>query len=275
MTGIPTAQNFLNLPEPKHPAKFSKGFIEIFRTLLKQHLQVPWRYPEPLVLDPFAGVGTIHQLRPEFVTYGLEIEKEWADCSEFTFHCDSRKMPAEWTSLFDAVVTSPTYGNRMADHHEPGPCSQCNGEGFFRIEVTKVGDLVPQFQVDTCPKCLGSGKESSKRNTYRHTLGRPLDTNNTGMYQFTQMRYKELHAEVYANCMRVLADDGLMIVNISDHIRQGELMKVTEWHRLQLHSMGFRFQAMETVHTQRLGFGENHDARAENETILVFRKEKS
>jgi hypothetical protein len=67
-------------PEPrKHPAKFSAGFIDVFRALLTQHLYTPWKYPEPLIFDPFAGVGTIHQLRPEFTTYGYEIEPEWAN----------------------------------------------------------------------------------------------------------------------------------------------------------------------------------------------------
>src|SRR4051812_9154581 len=99
-------------PEPpRHPAKFSNGFIDIFRSLLHQHLYTPWKYPEPLVFDPFAGVGTIHQLRPEFMTYGYEIEPEWAAASEFTICGDSTNLPAAWNNTFAAVVTSPTYGN--------------------------------------------------------------------------------------------------------------------------------------------------------------------
>lgn len=274
MTSIPTDPHLLHDQEAKHPAKFSKGFVEMFRSLLHEYLEQPWRLPEPAVLDPFAGVGTIHQLRPEFITYGMEIEKEWAEQSQFTLTGDSTQMPDYWTETFDAVVTSPTYGNRMADHHMPGMCTACEGykkEGgkdrMIMVALQDI-DLLPD-----CPKCNGTGRESSKRNTYYHVLGHNLQENNTGMYQFTQFQYKELHSVVYKECYRVLVRGGIIIVNVSDHIRRGEVVKVVEWHRLQLKHTGFHMVAVRPVTTQRLGFGANADARVENEHILVFRKE--
>lgn len=259
-------------PTILHPAKFSKGFIEIFREILMEHLQQPWRYDTPLVLDPFAGVGSIHQLRPQFATFGIEIEKEWADCSDFTFLGDSTRMPDYWNGMFQAVVTSPTYGNRMADHHERGYCTECDGVGTFRIEVTKMGDSEEKWLVENCSKCGGTGKESSKRNTYRHVLGRPLNPKNTGMYQYTQSTYKKLHGQVYVECHRVLESGGLMIVNLSDHIRQGQIMPVVAWHAAELRRLGFSYIKTEDVQTPRLGFGENRKVRVDSEQILIFRR---
>jgi len=231
---IPTDPHYLGQPAPKHPAKFSAGFIEIFRELLGNWLPRPWKYDTPLVLDPFAGVGTIHQLRPQFATFGLEIEQEWADCSEFTYCADSTQMSEYWTGMFQAIVTSPTYGNRMADHH--------------------------------------NAKDASKRNTYKHTLGHDLQPNNTGQMQFGQYGYYSIHEKVYKECRRVLEAGGLFILNVSDHIRQGERIEVCKWHAGILKSLDFELMFEHPVVTQRLGFGANGNLRVPNEVIYVFRK---
>jgi DNA modification methylase len=248
----------------KHPAKFSTGFIDIFRGLLQQHLYTPWKYPEPLVLDPFAGVGTIHQLRPEFTTYGYEIEPEWAAASEFTICGDSTNLPAAWNNTFAAVVTSPTYGNRMADHHEPGTCSECGGARYVMNE-----DGAGAYR---CPKCDGAGVENSKRNTYRHTLGRQLSDNNTGQFQSTQRNYYTLHEAVYKQCWRVIEPNGLMIVNVSNHIRLGKEVDVCSMHKKILSDIGFKLITREEVATPRYGFGQNGQLRVDHEYIYVYRK---
>ena len=76
------------------------------------------------ILDPFAGTGKITRLHawlPKAEFYGYEIEPEWAEqaraagCACTTG--DSRQMHYP-DAMFDAICTSPTYGNRMADHHE-------------------------------------------------------------------------------------------------------------------------------------------------------------
>ena len=54
--------------------------------------------------------------------------------------------------FFEAICTSPTYGNRMADHFE--------------------------------------AKDGSKRNTYRYAIGRALDEENTGKMQWGK-KYRE------------------------------------------------------------------------------------
>jgi len=525
---IPVPTKFLG-QDAKHPAKFSAGFIDIFRELLIEQLRKPWKFPEPLVLDPFAGVGTIHELRPEFVTFGMEIEPEWADCSPFTYCGDSTQMPNYWQDMFQAVVTSPcleqselvlthdlrwvpagdvqagdellafdefspgekvggrpmrrryrvatvtqsyaakkecvavcldngqrvicttdhpwlanryshkteafrwveakdllafpyvsrqftpwqqeqsfdagwlsgmfdgegsiyfgthgapklsmsqkvgplsdrfvsgmteldikvasyekskssdvmthmvtggvpdilstlgrlrpdrlianfmngnqienctvqpervkvvavipvgmqniqgittstgtyigagflhhnTYGNRMADHHTPGDCSECGGLGYFEADVTTIGDHLPNIRHAQCPKCLGTKKESSKRMTYRHVLGRELNPGNTGMYQFTQNEYKQLHYAVYEECHRILEPGGIMIVNVSDHIRKGQRQPVCQWHKGAMRNAGFTHVRTQEVSTNRMGFGANSDVRVDTEEFQIYRK---
>ena len=267
---VPTDPKYLG-QERKHPAKFSNGFIQIFREMLNVHLQLPWTYDTPLVLDPFAGVGTIHELRPEFATFGVEIEPEWAAMSEFTYNGDSTSLPEYWTNMFQAVVTSVTYGNRMADHHELGKCTTCDGKGYNNAPLSS---QLTGTQVDhQCNKCLGTGKESSKRNTYKHVIGHDLNPRNTGMYQFTQQKYKNLHETAYVECWRVLEPGGIFILNCSDHIRQGKVMPVSAWHRSVLQAQGFKHIKTQDVNTQRLGFGANGSQRVDSEQIMIFRKE--
>jgi tRNA G10 N-methylase Trm11 len=90
------------------------------------------------VLDPFAGTGRIHEL--ENWTVGVEIEPEWATMRDGTIVANALNLPFRDAS-FDAVVTSPTYGNRLADHHD--------------------------------------ARDSSRRHSYKHDLGRDLHSENS------------------------------------------------------------------------------------------------
>jgi hypothetical protein len=61
-----------------------------------------------------------------------------------------------------------------------------------------------------------------------------------------------------------------MIVNISNHIRNGEEVDVTEWHMFALEAVGFRQLDVRTIATQRNRDGANGDLRCESESILVY-----
>jgi tRNA G10 N-methylase Trm11 len=100
-----------------------------------------------IVVDPFAGTGRIHELShvPGVRTVGVEIEPEWARLSSGTVVADALALPVADSSVH-AICTSPTYGNRHADHHE------------------------------AC--------DPSLRRTYRHDLGRELHPNNSGRLQW-------------------------------------------------------------------------------------------
>lgn len=147
------------------------------------------------VLDPFAGAGRVHELRElagVAVTVGVEIEPEWAAMHPDTICGDSTLLDqlVERAS-FDAVVTSPTYGNRMADHH--------------------------------------NARDASVRPTYKHTLGRDLTPNNSGAMQWGD-RYRALHLAVWPLAVGALRPGGLLVLNIKDHIRGGAKQDVVAWH---------------------------------------------
>ena len=128
-------------PGVAHPAVFSDSILPVLASLLEpEHRRI---------LDPFAGIGRVHELRGllgwEVDTVGVELEKEWAD-----LHLDTHvgnALALEFSDgVVDAIVTSPTYGNRMADNH--------------------------------------NAKDGSVRRSYTHDLGRQLTQDNSGAMQW-------------------------------------------------------------------------------------------
>lgn len=214
----------------KHPAVYSDGFIGIFSKILKDKKNV---------LDPFAGTGKIalikeHGFNGEVICN--EIEPGFANLSKYSV--DKWYFEdAEFLNLkdIDAICTSPTYGNRMADHHE--------------------------------------AKDDSKRITYRHYLGEPLKEGNTGMMQFGE-KYRSKHINIYKNLFKILNDNGIFILNISNHIRKGEEIDVVNFHKEAMEEIGFSLHHQIKVNTKRMKFGKNSEKRVGNECILVFEKNK-
>jgi tRNA G10 N-methylase Trm11 len=213
----------------KHPAIFSDSFIPVFADLL---------YGRQKVLDPFAGTGKLALIKD----YGFEgkivcneIESEWANESTYSvdeWHIgDAANMSWARDEEFNAICTSPTYGNRMADHH--------------------------------------NAKDASRRITYKHMLGRDLHPENTGAMQWGTS-YKTKHIEAYQEMLRVLSPDGRIVINISDHIRKGKLILVSDWHTTVLKSMGLVCTGIFHFPTKRMRFGENAHLRAQEEYIIVF-----
>ena len=119
----------------KHPAKYTDSLLPIMKGYLDGKIKI---------LDPFAGSGKLREIAPTATL--LELEPEWAAMSSAIVG-DATKMPFR-DNYFEAICTSPTYGNRMADHF-----------------------------VDRQPE------KNYKRNTYRHMLGRALNKNNSGRMQ--------------------------------------------------------------------------------------------
>lgn len=215
----------------KHPAVYTNSFIPVFAELLEG---------KDNVLDVFGGTGKLALIK-DFGFSGRvicnEIEKEWANSSVHQVDewriGDAAKMDWAKSETIDAICTSPTYGNRMADHFE--------------------------------------SKDGSSRITYRHTLGRCLSEHNTGRMQWGE-KYRQKHLEVYKECFRVLKPSGSMIVNISNHIRNGEEIDVVAWHKEALRLSGFELIEERKIKTPRMGFGRNGNLRVECEVILVYIK---
>lgn len=249
--------------EPAHPAPYSDGIIDIFQDKLEVFGSLMPGRSRQYVLDPNAGVGRIHQMDDRFFkTYGVEIEAEWAKAHPATRLGDATNMYWFADKSFDAICVSPTYGNRMADSHTVSPCKSCGGQGSEKLD----GHLL------ICADCNGTGKsDNSKRITYTHILGRKLHPNNTGQMQWGR-KYRRLYIQIWDECIRVLKDDGLFILNCSDHIRKGQVIEVTKWHKDLLESYGFVHLDRQEVKTSRMKYGANSHLRVEFETIDTFRK---
>lgn len=209
-----------------HPARFSDGLIPIFA----QFLEPGWH-----VLDPFAGVGGIHDLRNfiDVKTVGVEIEPEWVEK-----HPDNQlgsALDLEFDDeCFDAIVTSPTYGNRLADHHE--------------------------------------ASDPEKRRSYRHDLGRALHADNSGSLQWGP-KYRDFHLKAWEESLRVLRPGGRFVVNIKDHIRDGRRQYVSDWHLGTLRDLGCVLIDCDRLAPPHLRSGANAESRVDAELVLVFSKE--
>lgn len=250
-------------PTLPHPAAYGDAVLDKIADAIDLHT-TPLRRPLR-VLDPFAGIGRIHRL-PDLLdfpidTTGVEIEPEWAHAHRRTMSGDATRLSASWSGFFDVVATSPCYGNRMADSHEARDACSCrkNRRGLI---VSSVGKR-------RCKKCRGSGL--SPRRTYRHLLGRPLTAGSAGGMQWGG-EYRDLHERAWAEAHRVLRHGGILVLNIKDHVRNGQRARVAAWHRRTIEGLGFTREATYRVAARGFRHGENHDARAGHELVYVFRR---
>jgi SAM-dependent methyltransferase len=210
-----------------HPAKFSPSVLEHILTIFDE-----WGWPQR-ILDPFAGVGRVHSLVEgrDAESVGVEIEPEWAAMHPDTMVGNALHMDFPDDS-FDGLVTSPCYGNRLADHH--------------------------------------NAQDGSRRYSYRHVLGRPLHPDNSGQMQWGE-QYREFHDAAWTECLRVLKPDSLIVINTSNHIRNGVEQLVTEWHSAWFLNHGCAVLDLGCVTTARLRHGANWQVRARYENVFALR----
>lgn len=205
----------------RHPARFSTAILAAIRPIVAGCR---------LIFDPFAGTGRVHCLGVP--SWGAELEPEWASLHPRTIVANGLRLPFA-DATFDGICTSPTYGNRMADHHE--------------------------------------AKDSSRRNTYRHALGRPLHPDNSGQLHWGPA-YRAFHLEAYWEACRVLKLGGVFVLNVSDYIADGERVETVPWHLAMLRGILGTEPIIQQVPTPRQRFGANADARVESEAVISVRK---
>lgn len=209
-----------------HPAPFSDAILPELAAMLDGRHR--------LVLDPFAGVGRIHEIVGlvswDMDTVGVELEPEWAGLHSRTCIGSVLALPFADDS-FDAVVTSPAYGNRLADHHR--------------------------------------ARDGSVRRSYTHDIGHPLHEDNSGAMQWGE-RYRQFHVAAWEECRRSLRPGGRLVLNVSDHIRGGARQYVSSWHVGTLIRLGFELADALHVATPRLRQGSNREARVNFELVLAF-----
>lgn len=211
----------------KHPAVMSPQIMAACKLFLPDR--------RCKILDPFAGLGTTATLLPEHDVVGIEIEEEWSDCHPSTV-CGDAKDVIPTLGKFDAVLTSPTYGNRMADDFE--------------------------------------AKDSSKRITYRHKLGRKLSEGTSSNLYFGKKnkKYENFHKDIWYLCIEALNSGGVFILNCKDFIALGEVKKVTQWHVDCLTEMGMNFNEAVKVPSRGMKYGANHNVRVDYENVVCLTK---
>lgn len=220
-----------------HPAPFSDPIVKRLDRLVRAEAK---KVGFVNVLDPFAGVGRIHRLhRPGYVeTTGIEIEPEWAEANELTICGDLFDVVKRWRGRrrFRVIATSPTYGNRFADHHD--------------------------------------AKDDSRRHGYAHDLGRLPTAGSSGVLPWGP-RYWSFHAAAYRTLLSVAEPGGLGLFNVSDFVRHKEIVHAVEWHLGALYGAGWVMEPGErpvTIETRRMRHGANHEARVDHEVILRMRR---
>lgn len=250
-------------PPVKHPAKWSKEVLEeIAAYAVREALRNP---AELLACDPFAGVG-LARLRaalPEHWTViGGELEPEWAAASGPGCVVADALRPPWGPDSIDVVVSSLAYGNRMADSYPGGGvCRRCAG----------LGTVSPLIDPSPCDRCGGGGRDVSSRMTYRIALGRPLSRGSAARVQWGP-EFRGLHGRALARMAHYLKPGGLVMLNLSNHIRGRQVVPVVEWHLHALVRLGFLVQEVREVGTRRYGHGANREARVDAEHLLMFRK---
>jgi len=209
-----------------HPARYTTALLPVMAELL---------HGARHVLDPFGGVGGVFELArwlPGARFECLEIQPRWAAYDSRITCGDATALP--WRAgSFDAICTSPTYGNRMADHH--------------------------------------NARDASHRHTYTHMHRGPLHPNNTGAMQWGT-RYQDTHRRAWREAHRVLAPGGRFVLNCKDHIRGGVLVPVTAWHVITLIRIGFELVDWWLVPCPGMRNGANRDARVAHESVILLRR---
>jgi hypothetical protein len=230
----------------RHGARYSDAIVDtLYRRIADEcaHLARP-----ALIIDPFAGTGEkiaehhdFQRLTINHRIEGIELEPAFI-AADWVKQGNALHLPYQ-TGEVDIVFTSPSYGNRFADRHTP--------------------------------------KDGSARNSYtfwlRHNQGVPIDdqtvqlhVENTGRHRFGT-DYQQLHQGCYQELYRVMRPGGLLLLNVSNFMRNNLEVDAVSWHRDTLTSLGFVVTGETEIETRRMRYGANR-RRPDSERLLIVRR---
>lgn len=241
------------MTDQHHPAPFSASIMDVLAELIRD-------WPGP-ILDPYAGIGRVHELGRDD-TWGIEIEEPWADAHERTIWGDSSTARL---ALFSppggvcisgrhipepkAIVTSPDYGNRMADQYLGTPEEQ---------------------------RKRAEHGETPRRRSYAISLGRKVSEGSSARYAFGEA-YKAQHRRIFTAVTSVCLPDAKLALNVSDFYKTlssgaepQRIHVVSFWVEL-IAELGWVVEGLIPVGTRRFRDGANSDLRVDEETIVVAR----
>jgi SAM-dependent methyltransferase len=223
-------------PVLKHPAKFSEPILEKIAEMIDDY-----GWPER-ILDPFAGIGRVHQLTAA-ATFGVEIEPEWAAVHpRRNTVANALHLPFA-DNTFDGLVSSPCYGNRFSDHH--------------------------------------MARDKSERRSYSHDMraatgdpSRLLHRDNAGTMRWGD-DYRSFHDRARTECLRTLKPGALVVINVSNFYRlvagEDQEQLVTEWHFSWFMRNHCDVLDFDCVTTQRMRKGANREKRVAHENVFALR----
>lgn len=248
-----------NVDVPRHPAPFSAELMPKFADMLAVYGGERFAGATLRVYDPFAGSGRVHWLRDEAAlysrlvppftdvkTYGLELMPGWAGAHRRTRQGDATLPPPHHiVGTMHAVVTSPCYGNRMADHH--------------------------------------NAQDGSPRRSYAHYYGRDemlaeVDESSNACLMHWGPEYRVTHELALQHIWSSLRETGVFLLNVKDHWRRAERQRVCDWWKRAALDTGFTWRETRPVYARGYRFGANNGheyegERVDHERIYVFTKD--
>ena len=209
-----------------HPAKFSKELLPVLAS-----------YCYGDILDIMGGTGRAGLLKKfnskiKSVTIN-ELEREWSEQAyennvDTVITGDAKNL----SGIYDCIVTSPPYGNRMADNFK-------------------------------------AGKPDSMRKRYVGDLGRNVSSGSVCCKHFGKGYEEEMTLILDAVISNIVF--GRFVLNISNFIRNFKEVDVVSWYKNYFLSKRFNFITEEKVFTRRQkGVGANTNLRVTSESILIF-----
>lgn len=227
-----------------HPAKYSDPILAAFAARIPEFYETLPGWAERdgvdlVLLDSMAGTGKVHQLAEPpyslpFYTLGYELEPEWQSQHVRTRQGNALALTDIDTGAIAVAFTSPTYGNRMADHHTP------------------------------------SAADTSTRHGYAYYLGRQPSLGSSCNLAWGR-EYRAFHERWLREQLRVLAPGGLLVINIKNHVRNHKIAHVVEFFLNAAMMLGCSIEAVEAVGVPSLGHGSNREARVGTEKLLWLR----